>query len=142
MQVLKLPMYDYQLDEHSIFCLIRKKWIFLTPEEWVRQHFLNLLINHLKYPKGMFKLEHTMSYFKNQKRSDIMVLDREGKVFMLVECKAPKVKLNQKVVSQVATYNKILDAKYLSITNGMNHFIWEKGENDFEQIRDFPGYIF
>ena len=81
-----------------------------------------------------------MAYFKNQKRSDILVLDREGQVFLLVECKAPSVKLDQKVTGQLATYNKVLDAKYLAITNGMTHFIWQKGEAGFQQIRDFPFY--
>ena len=112
----------------------------LTPEEWVRQHFLNLLIAHLGYPKGLFKLEHSMSYFKNQKRSDISVLDRDGNMFLLVECKAPSVKLDQKVLNQAAEYNKVLDSQYLAITNGMTHFIWEKGEAGFNQIKEFPFY--
>ena len=81
-----------------------------------------------------------MSYFKNQKRSDIVVLDRDGKVFLLVECKAPSIRLDQKVLGQVSSYNKVLDARYLAITNGMNHFIWEKMEEGFNQIRDFPKF--
>lgn len=140
MQPLKLPEFDYQIEGNKIFCLIRKKWVAITPEEWVRQHFINLLVAHLGYPKGLFKLEQTMAYFKNQKRSDILVLDREGQVFLLVECKAPSVKLDQKVTGQLATYNKVLDAKYLAITNGMTHFIWQKEEAGFQQIRDFPFY--
>ena len=74
----------------------------LTPEEWVRQHFINLLITHLGYPKGLIKLEHSMKYFKNAKRSDISVLDRDGTVFLLVECKAPEVDLDQKVMNQLS----------------------------------------
>ena len=137
---LKLPRFDVKLKDHTIFCLIRKRWMVLTPEEWVRQHFLNLLITHLGYPRGMFKLEHTMSYFKNQKRSDIMVLDKNGDVFLLVECKSPEVKLDQKVVSQVAEYNKVLEAEYVAITNGMNHFVWQREMGDLKQIKDFPHY--
>ncbi|MEQ8629479.1 type I restriction enzyme HsdR N-terminal domain-containing protein [Ekhidna sp.] len=140
MQPLQLPEFDYQLEENKIFCLIRKKWVVLTPEEWVRQHFINLLTSHLGYPKGLFKLEQSMTYFKNQKRSDIIVLDREGNVFLLVECKAPGVKLDQKVMGQVSAYNKVLDAQYLAITNGMTHFIWKKEETGFRQISDFPFY--
>ncbi|WP_420318064.1 type I restriction enzyme HsdR N-terminal domain-containing protein [Ekhidna sp.] len=140
MQPLKLPEFDYQIENNKILCLIRKKWITLIPEEWVRQHFINLLITHLAYPKGLFKLEQTMSYFKNQKRSDIVVLDRDGKVFLLVECKAPSIRLDQKVLGQVSAYNKVLDARYLAITNGMNHFIWEKMEEGFNQIREFPNF--
>lgn len=140
MQALKLPEFDVKLEDNRIFCLIRKKWLVLTPEEWVRQHFINLLIAHLDYPKGMFKLEHSMTYFKNVKRSDIMVLDENGEVFLLVECKAPIVKMDQKVINQVAEYNKVLDAKYLAITNGMSHFIWEKSQEGFFQVKTFPSY--
>lgn len=140
MQNLKLPEFEVKLKDKTIFCLVRKKWVVLTPEEWVRQHFLNLLITHLKYPKGMFKLEHSISYFKNQKRSDISVLDKEGEMFLLVECKAPSVKLGQKVLNQVGTYNKVLDSQYLAITNGMIHYVWEKGESGFNQIKNFPFY--
>ena len=140
MQPLKLPEYEYQLDGNRIFCLIRKKWIVLTPEEWVRQHFLNLLINHLSYPKGLMRLEQSLTYFKNQKRSDIAVLDKVNGIFMLVECKAPSISLDQKVVTQLAEYNKVLNSKYLAITNGMKHFIWEKKEGIFDQITEFPNY--
>ncbi len=142
MQTLKLPEFDVKLKGNTIFCLIRKKWIVLTPEEWVRQHFLNLLISHLNYPKGMFKLEHTLSYFKNQKRSDIIVLDKDGNVFLLVECKSPDVKLDQKVLNQVAAYNKVLDSQYVTITNGLSHFIWKKEKDGLRQLEEFPTYDF
>ncbi len=140
MQKLKLPEFEVKLKDNFIFCLARKKWVVLTPEEWVRQHFLNLLISHLDYPKGMFRLEHTMHYFKNQKRSDISVLDKEGKMFLLVECKAPNIKLDQKVINQVSEYNKVLDSQYVAITNGMSHFIWKREENRLTQINKFPFY--
>lgn len=140
MQPLKLPEFDYQIEENRIFCIVRKKWVVLTPEEWVRQHFLNLLFVHLGYPKGMTKLEHSLKYFRNQKRSDITILDKEGGVFLLVECKSPSVRLDQKVVSQVAEYNKVLNAKYLAITNGLNHFIWERNNEGLVQLQAFPKY--
>lgn len=81
-----------------------------------------------------------MKYFKNQKRSDIMVLDKEGDVFMLVECKSADVVLDNKVMNQLSTYNKVLDSKYLAITNGLSHYIWERIEDGFEQIKEFPDY--
>ncbi len=143
MKPLKLPEYEIRLRESNpqeIFCLIRKKWLVLTPEEWVRQHFINLLVAHLNYPKGLIKLEQSMKYFKNAKRSDITVLDRNGNVFLLVECKAPDIALDKKVMSQLSEYNKVLDAKYLAISNGMKHFIWEKREDEFHQINEFPTY--
>lgn len=140
MQPLKLPEYEPRIQGDEIFCLVRRKLVALTPEEWVRQSFLNLLIEHLSYPKGMIKLEHSLQYFKNMKRSDITVLDREGSVFLLVECKSHKVKLSQNTVSQLSEYNKVLDSKYLAISNGLKHFIWKRGEEGFEQINVFPTY--
>ncbi len=140
MQPLRLPPFEFKVKNNQIFCLVRKKWIVLTPEEWVRQHFLNLLFNHLLYPKGLTQLEHSISYFKHAKRSDIVILDKEGKTYLLVECKSPSVKLNQKVLRQISTYNKVLDSKYLAITNGNSHFVWEKKEDVFIQISEFPSF--
>lgn len=143
MNPLKLPEYDVRIRGEmgkEIFCLIRKKWMVLTPEEWVRQHFLNLLIEHLEYPKGLIKLEHSMKYFKNAKRSDITVLDRDGNVFLLVECKSTDVALDMKVMNQLSEYNKVLDSKYLAISNGLKHFIWEKRGEAFHQRDQFPTY--
>ena len=141
MQRLNLPEVTLRVEEGRIFCLVRKKWVVLTPEEWVRQHFLGLLIHHLDYPRGMMKLEHTMAYFKNTKRSDITVLDREQGVFLLVECKSPVVVIDQKVVNQLAEYNKVLDARFLATSNGLKHFVWEKTKEGLKQINEFPNYI-
>lgn len=140
MQPLNLPEFDIRIQSNTVFCLVRKKWVVLTPEEWVRQHFLNLIIHHLGYPKGMMRLEHSMNYFKNVKRSDITVLDREGGIHMLVECKAPTVAIDQKVLNQVSEYNKVLNSKYIAISNGLKHFIWEKKGSSLNQISSFPEY--
>ncbi len=106
----------------SIFDIIRKKYIILTPEEWVRQHFVHYLINDLKYPKSLFRLEGSLTYNKLQKRSDILIRDREGKPWMLIECKSPVIKLTQKAFNQVAVYNMTVGAKYIAVTNGMIHY--------------------
>ncbi len=141
MHPLKLPDYAPRTQGEDIFCLVRRRWVALTPEEWVRQHFLNLLIEHLSYPRGLIKLEHSIKYFKNIKRSDITILDRSGGVFMLVECKSFKMKLTQEVVSQLSQYNKILDSKYLAISNGLKHFIWEKkSSGSYESLEMFPAH--
>lgn len=140
MSPLNLPEYAPRTKGDEIFCLVRRKYVVLFPEEWVRQHFLNLLIEYLDYPRGMIKLEHTLSYFKNQKRSDITVLDRDGTVSLLVECKSHKVALNEKVVKQVAEYNKIIDAKYIAVTNGLKHFVWKREGEAFEQLTNFPKF--
>ena len=136
MDRLNLPEFVIQVRGEEVFCLIRRKWVALTPEEWVRQHFLNLMIEQLKYPKGLIKLEHGHTYFKNAKRSDIVLFDRQGCAFLLVECKAPNVPIDKKVVQQAAQYNKVLEAQYLSVTNGLKHFIW----NDEQQLHQFPPF--
>ena len=136
MQPLSLPDFDIRIAQDKVFCLIRKKWIVLTPEEWVRQHFLNLMIHHLDYPKGMIRLEHNLQYFKHQKRSDIVLLRRDSGIFMVVECKAAHVKIDQKALSQVAQYNKVLNAQYVALSNGLKHFIWEGSK----QLGTFPDY--
>ena len=140
---LKLPEYTPKIRQsgrEEIFCLVRKSYVALTPEEWVRQNFLNLLIEHLGYPKGMIRLEHGLQYFKNLKRSDIVVLDTQGNVFLLVECKSYEIALNEKVLKQLATYNKVLDASYVAITNGLKHYIWKRFRNTLEQVGQFPTY--
>jgi predicted type IV restriction endonuclease len=108
-----------------IFDLIRKKYIVLTPEEWVRQHLLHYLISHLQYPKSLFRVEGGLLYNQRQKRSDILVFDRGGKPWMLIECKSPAIKLNQKAFNQVAVYNMTIGARYLAVSNGMVHFCCE-----------------
>ena len=141
MTPLKLPEFDIRLEGESVFCLIRRKWVILTPEEWVRQHFLNLMIHHLGYPKGLIRLEHGLYYFKNAKRSDITLLHRDSGVFMVVECKAATVKIDQKVINQVSEYNKVLKAEYIAISNGLSHFIWKYNNAGYQQLKDFPAYV-
>ena len=136
MQPLNLPEFDHKVEDEKIFCLIRRKWLVLTPEEWVRQHFLNLMIHHLGFPKGMIQLEYSLKYFKHDKRSDIVVLAKDASIFMIVECKAANVSIDQKVVSQASAYNKVLKAQYMAVSNGLKHFIWKDGV----QQQDFPTY--
>ncbi|MEM6643759.1 MAG: type I restriction enzyme HsdR N-terminal domain-containing protein [Bacteroidota bacterium] len=137
---LKLPTFEILVQDRKVRCLIRKKWVELTPEEWVRQHFLNLLVNHLGYPKGLIKLEQPLRYFKNSKRSDISILNRTQGLFMVVECKASQVYIDQEVVKQVSEYNKVLKASYMSVTNGINHFVWRYNDEGVKQLSTFPEY--
>lgn len=123
MELLNLPPYEHKLkkinDKLCIWDIIRKKYIVLTPEEWVRQHFVHHLINEHDYPKSLIKLESSLSYNKLLKRTDIQVFDRDGSLFMIVECKAPYIKLSEAVFFQATQYNKVLKAQYLTIANGM-----------------------
>src|SRR5688572_6204321 len=126
---LNLPAYDVGLKkEHGkilIFDLLRKRYVVLTPEEWVRQHFIHYLINHLKYPKALIKVEGGLVFNTLQKRSDIVVFNREGNPWMMIECKAPELKLSKRTIRQASIYNHSLKAKYLVITNGMSHICCE-----------------
>ena len=129
MYKLNLPSIDSNIRKEEgkiwIFDLIRKKYIVLTPEEWVRQHFIHYLINVLKYPRALFKVESGMLFNSLQKRSDIVIHGRDGKPWMLVECKSPTIKLTQKAFNQIAVYNMTIGAKYLAVTNGMVHYCCE-----------------
>ncbi len=147
MQKLNLPPSDFKLKSEEgnqfIFDIVRKKYLVLTPEEWVRQHFIHLMVNHLAYPKSLIKVETGLAYFKSAKRSDIMLCDREGGNFLLVECKAAEVKIDRKALNQVSVYNKELKARYVALTNGMVHFIWEyrSDENKYYQLKEFPEFV-
>lgn len=146
MYKLNLPQLNPSLKKEDgkvwIFDGIRKKYIVLTPEEWVRQHFINYLITDLKYPRSLFRIEGSLTYNKLQKRSDILVFDRNGKAWMLIECKSPTIKLNQKAFNQVAVYNMTLGAKYLAVTNGMAHFVCEAAVpgGDAKFLEKFPEF--
>ncbi|WP_317129427.1 type I restriction enzyme HsdR N-terminal domain-containing protein [Litoribacter populi] len=146
MPVLNLPPVEVQVDEIdgkiSIFDSLRKKYLVLTPEEWVRQHIILYLVQYKEYPRSLFALEKGLKYNTMQKRFDVMVMDRDGKPFLLVECKAPDVKLTQKTVEQVSVYNKILGAPNLCISNGLQHIClaWEEEKGQFRQLSQFPDF--
>lgn len=147
MYKLNLPDYAPTLRKDQgkvwIFDIIRKKYIILTPEEWVRQHFIHYLIDNFKYPKSLFRVEGSLSYNKLQKRSDIVIYDRMGKPWMLIECKSPVIKLTQKAFNQVAVYNMTVGARYVAVTNGMVQYCFEALEQPGNEVRflnDFPAF--
>jgi hypothetical protein len=123
MDQLSLPSFNYRLknedDKTLIFDQIRKKYIVLTPEEWVRQHYINYLITALDYPKALINVEQGLRYNSLLKRSDIVVFGRDGKPIVLIECKAAKHSLNQKVVEQAVMYNRTIGARYIIVANGI-----------------------
>lgn len=141
---LNLPNFEPKLLENEgkfwIFDSLRKKQLVLTPEEWVRQHWINFLVTQLKFPKGLFALEKGLIYNKLIKRTDLVVWDKEGKPYMLIECKAPKVKLNQKTIEQACMYHKELKTPFLIISNGLLHIClsFDSEGQKFTQVRDFP----
>jgi hypothetical protein len=147
MHQLNLPSFDYKLKKAEgkvwIFDVIRKKFIVLTPEEWVRQHFLNYLLSDMKYPRSLVKIEGGLTYNTLSKRSDIVVFDRDAKPWMLIECKSPDLKLSESTLRQASAYNASLRAKYLTVTNGLIHLCsetnWELGTTSV--LNALPEYV-
>ena len=129
MWLLNLPAFAYKIRPsktgYQIFDVIRKKYVQLTPEEWVRQHFLHYLVEHLAYPRALIRLEKEVIHYSLRHRPDIVAYNRLAEPLMLVECKAPDVPIdNQEVWGQIARYNAYFNAQLLVITNGMEHFCW------------------
>lgn len=143
---LNLPKFPFKLKKAEgkvwIFDGIRKKYIVLTPEEWVRQHFIQYLISVKKYPRSLIKVEGGLMYNELQKRSDIVVYDREGRPWLIVECKSPSLPVSPAVLAQVAVYNSTLKAAYICITNGLVHLCakidWEQRKTT--QVDEAPAF--
>lgn len=146
---LNLPEYNFRIRKTEkglqIFDSLRKKFLVLTPEEWVRQNFIQYLIEEKKYPASLIAIETGLKYNKLQKRSDITVHDRKGNVWMIIECKKPDVKISQDTFDQVATYNMShkVKTRFLAVTNGLKHYCCEL---DYEQenysfLKDFPEFV-
>lgn len=146
MEKLNLPSFEFKIEEFDgktyIFDKIRKKNIVLTPEEWVRQHFISMLINFYDVPKSLITLEEGIIYHKLNKRSDILVYDRKGNPFILIECKRPTVLINKNVLNQIIIYNKIIKARFLVISNGLKTICFETFEESDKilQLNDLPKF--
>ena len=141
---LNLPPIHPQVQQVSgktqIFDLLRKKYLTLTPEEWVRQHWIHFLINFQGYPKGLISLEKGLKYNQIQKRTDLVVFDRTGKPYLLIECKAPEIELSNTVLSQALAYHTSLLCPFVILSNGMNHISMEFSivNKKFTQTANFP----
>lgn len=105
-----------------VFDPVRKRWVALTPEEWVRQHVLNYLVHELGCPASLISVEHAIALNRLAKRADLVVHDRAARPLLLVECKAPHVPMDQRVLEQVARYNLVFRVPYLFVTNGLVHY--------------------
>jgi len=126
MTELNLPVYKFKFRREEkglyIFDEVRKKYLKLTPEEWVRQNFIKYLISEKQFPPTLIAVEMGLKVHKLSRRSDIVVYSRNGNPILIVECKAPEVPITQKVFDQIAQYNIKLQVNYLIVTNGLNHY--------------------
>lgn len=146
MQVLNLPTYTFKLKSNEkqtlIFDILRKKYFVLTPEEWVRQHIVQYLLNEKKYPSTLIALEKQLTVNNQKKRTDILVFNQMGLPHLIVECKAPHIPITQDTFDQIARYNLKLNASYLMVSNGLTHYFCKM---DFEKesyvfLAELPAY--
>jgi len=141
---LNLPPYEHKLKKKEgklfIWDRIRKKYIVLQPEEWVRQHFVNWLIEIKKVPVSHISLEQEHQYNSLSKRTDILVWDAELKPLILVECKASHIEITDDAFFQAAAYHSQIGARYIILTNGLAHHYFVKKENGFVRIEELPEY--
>jgi hypothetical protein len=146
MQRLNLPTYSFKLKSvdgrNLIFDEIRRRYVVLTPEEWVRQNFIRYLIIEKSYPPSLLALEKQFAYNKMVKRSDILVFNRKGIPVLMIECKAPGVNVNQEVFDQIALYNLKFNVPYLVVTNGIHHYCckYELSQGRYRFLEEIPDY--
>ena len=146
MKQLQFPSYSFRFknseNKVAIFDEIRKKFIIVTPEEWVRQHVVQFLLQDKKYPKSHINVEKLLKINGLNKRYDVVVYKPDGNITILIECKAPGVKISQSTFDQIARYNMTLNADYLMVTNGLNHYFckmdYQNEKYDF--LTDLPEY--
>lgn len=146
MRQLQFPTYDFRFKNSEnkvrIFDVIRKKFVLLQPEEWVRQHLVHYLIHAKKYPKSLINVEKQLNVNGQKKRYDIVVFNADASIAVLCECKAPEIKIDQTTFDQIARYNMSLKANYLMVTNGLQHFYCKMDfeEEKYRFLKDIPDF--
>ncbi len=146
MQQLNFPSFSFRFknseNKVSIFDAIRKKFIILTPEEWVRQHVVQFLMTEKNYPQSLLNVEKVVQVNGLRKRYDIVVYNSDGTIHILIECKAPEVTISQNTFDQIAQYNMTLQSNYLMVTNGLNHYFCQMDfENEkYQFLTELPNY--
>ena len=146
MQNLNFPKYKFRFKSNEnktlIFDIIRKKFVVLTPEEWVRQHTIHFLTSEKKYPISHINVEKQLQLNDTVKRYDIVVFNKDGTIKIIVECKAPSIKTNQQTFDQIARYNLVLKSETLMVTNGLEHFFCKMdfANKKYLFLKDLPNY--
>ena len=146
MQKLNLPIYSIKLKKEEnktlVFDPIRKKHIILTPEEWVRQNFIKFLIEEKNYPASLMAVEMEIDLFNTKKRCDIVLYNTKGLPHMIVECKAPSIKISQDTFDQIARYNMKLKTDLLVVTNGLQHYVCmiDYQNQCYHFLKEIPNY--
>ncbi len=143
---LNLPAHPFQLqikdNQVYIFDELRKKHLLVTPEEWVRQHWIQHLINEKGFPKGLIQSEGGLTLNSLKKRTDLVVFDRTGERRLIAEFKAPSIKISQAVFDQVARYNIVHRVPYLLVSNGLEHYycLIDVDKSTYSFIEELPNF--
>lgn len=143
---LNLPSYEFKIEGgagHSlIFDVLRRKWVKLTPEEWVRQHFLRYLTEEKHFPASRIAVEYSLKINRKHFRADAVVFSDGGKPLLVVECKAPSVAILPATFDQIARYNYTFQSEYLIVTNGMVHYgcLITREPLGYEFLKEIPDY--
>ncbi|HUR66594.1 MAG TPA: type I restriction enzyme HsdR N-terminal domain-containing protein [Chitinophagaceae bacterium] len=144
MVIINYPKPAFRIKKEAgkdyIFDMGRKKWLLVTPEEWVRQNFIHYLITVKNYPASLIATEKEIRLGELKKRFDIVVYDPGHRPWMMVECKAQEIVLDEKVLEQVLRYNISVPVEYLIITNGNQCYAWQKKEGKLELITELPSF--
>lgn len=146
MRPLNFPSYEFEMreegDQTLILDTLRQRWLHMLPEEWVRQHMVQYLIQEKKAPVGLIGIEKGFQFQGMQRRADIIVHDRKGSPVLMVECKAPTVKIDQAVFDQIARYNMVIHARYLFVTNGLQHYCYtiDGDKKEYVFLKELPAY--
>ena len=146
MYELNLPKYEIQLrgtrEKPEIFDFLRRRYVKLTPEEWVRQHFVHWLVEHKGYPKGLLGNEIELQVGEKKLRCDSILYDSNAHPVMIIEYKAPTIALSQKVFDQISAYNLLLHVDYLMMSNGIEHYCCQMDyeRNCYYFLQDIPDY--
>lgn len=141
---LNFPTYPIPLkkvgDKNYLFAFVRRKYLLWTPEEWVRQHVLQFLVKDRDYPKSFLAVEKALKVNTLLRRTDVVAYNKSGEPILIVECKAPNVKITQAVFDQIAAYNISLKVAYLFVTNGLEHYCCkiDYEANSYSFIEDLP----
>ena len=143
---LNLPQYEIKIGEkngkRTIFDFLRRKYVTLTPEEWVRQHFTHYLTDHKGYPKGLMGNEVELRVGEKRLRCDTILYNKQGQPQMIIEYKAPTIQIQQKTFDQISVYNLLLHVDYLIVSNGLQHYCC-KMDYDSQKylfLREIPDY--
>lgn len=138
------PPASFQIKEKDskeiIFDEIRKSWIVLTPEEWVRQNFIHYLVQTMNYPSALIGIEKEIALGELKKRFDVLVYDTSHQPWMMIECKAMDVELSEKVLEQIIRYHVSVPVPYIVITNGSYTYAWEKKESRLFELTSLPQF--